>query len=197
MKATSIRMWWLILFMPIMLMLNGCSGRIIPPQPPESPRAVFVLDHGHHSSLIIEDKQGDMTRYSYGDWRYYAEGNTGIWSGLRALFVPTQAGLGRKQLSGPASIENIHNQITVVIANAVSIEAEAKAVDDLQLKLEKIYRQNQGQQIYHGTFDLYFVPYPKPYSFWHNSNHMLGQWLSELGTDIHGWPLFSNWQLQP
>lgn len=190
-------MRWLILIIFASLIGSGCSGRITPPHPPEIPRTVFILDHGHHSSLIIEDKQGDIARYSYGDWQYYAEGKTGFWSGLRALLTPTKAGLGRKQLAGPATIENVRNQLKVAIANAISIEVEAKAVDDLQLKIEKIYRQNQGQQIYHGTFDLYFVPYPKPYSFWHNSNHMLGHWLSELGNDIDGWPLFSNWQLQP
>lgn len=34
------------------------------------------------------------------------------------------------------------------------------------------------------------------YSLRHNSNQVIGQWLTELGSEIRGWPLLSNWQLQ-
>lgn len=180
-----------------MLMLSGCSGRITPPNIPQTSRAVFVLDHGQHSSLVIEDKQGGLARYSYGDWRYYAEGKTGIWSGLRAMFAPTKAGLGRKQLSGPATLENIQKQLRIAVVQAVPLQAEAFAVDALQDKLETIYLQNQDSKIYRQDYDLEFVHHPMTYSVRHNSNQVIGQWLTELGSEIHGWPLFSNWQVQP
>lgn len=178
-------------------MLSGCSGRITPPKSPEIPRAVFVLDHGQHSSLIIEDKQGDLARYSYGDWRYYAEGKTGIFSGVRAIFVPTKAALGRKQLSGPATPENIHEQVKIAVLTIVSLEAEASAVDALQQKLDTVYQQNQASRIYRQDFDLEFVHYPMTYSVLNNSNQVIGQWLTELGSEIEGWPLLSNWQVNP
>ena len=197
MKATYIRMWWLSLIIPIILILSGCSGRITPPKSPEIPRAVFVLDHGQHSSLIIEDKQGDLARYSYGDWRYYAEGKTGIFSGVRASFVPTKAALGRKQLSGPATPENIHEQVKIAVLTIVSLEAEASAVDALQQKLDTVYQQNQASRIYRQDFDLEFVHYPMTYSVLNNSNQVIGQWLTELGSEIEGWPLLSNWQVNP
>ena len=197
MKATYIRMWWLSLIIPIILILSGCSGRITPPKSPEIPRAVFVLDHGQHSSLIIEDKQGDLARYSYGDWRYYAEGKTGIFSGVRAIFVPTKAALGRKQLSGPATPENIHEQVKIAVLSIVSLEAEASAVDALQQKLDTVYQQNQASRIYRQDFDLEFVHYPMTYSVLNNSNQVIGQWLTELGSEIEGWPLLSNWQVNP
>lgn len=187
----------MVLIIFALLMFTGCSGRIIPPPTPEIPRAVFVLDHGHHSSLVIEDKQGEMTRYSYGDWQYYAEGKTGLWSGLRAMFIPTKAALGRKQLSGPATLESIQKQMRIVVVSAVPLEAEATAVDALQAKLESIYQQNRASKIYRPDFDLEFVHYPSPYSILHNSNQVNGQWLAELGSNIKGWPLLSNWKIQP
>ena len=187
----------LVLIIFAVLMLSGCSGRIIPPPSPDIPRSVFVLDHGHHSSLVIEDKQGEMTRYSYGDWRYYAEGKTGFWSGLRAIFVPTKATLGRKQLSGPATLQSIEKQMRIAVVGAVPLEAEASAVDALQDKLESIYQQDRTSKIYRPDFDLDFVRYPTPYSILHNSNQVTGQWLTELGSEIEGWPLLSHWQVKP
>lgn len=195
MKITTIRTGWLILVVFISLILSGCSGRITPPTTPETPRSVFVLDHGQHSSLVIEDKHGNLARYSYGDWRYYAEGETSFWSGLRAMFAPTKAALGRKHLSGPATLENVQKQVRIVVINTVPLEAEASAVDALQYKLETIYLQNQYSKIYRQDYDLEFVHYPLDYSVRHNSNQVIGLWLTELGSDIHGWPLLSNWRL--
>ncbi|MCB2426342.1 DUF2459 domain-containing protein [Methylophaga pinxianii] len=178
------------------LVSSGCSGRIIPPPVPETPRAVFVLDHGQHSSLVLEDKHGSLTRYSYGDWRYYAEGKTGFWSGFRALFIPTQAALGRKQLAGPATLDNVHQQIKIGVINTVSLKAEASVVDTLQHQLDLIYQQNQHAKRYRYDFDLEFVPHPRPYSLRYNSNQAVGQWLTTLGSEIQGWPLLSNWTIQ-
>jgi len=197
MKKNRIKTIYLLLVMTFTLILSGCSGRITPPQIPETPRAVFVLDHGQHSSLVIEDKHGNLARYSYGDWRYYAEGKTGLWSGLRAIFTPTKAALGRKQLSGPATLENVQKQVRIVVVNAVPLEAEAAAVDALQYQLETIYIQNQDSKIYRRDYDLEFVRHPKTYSVRHNSNQVIGQWLTELGSEVHGWPLLSNWRIQP
>jgi hypothetical protein len=197
MLKTHLSSYWLIVMGFSIVLLSGCSGRIIPPPSPETPRAVFVLDHGQHSSLVIEDKQGALTRYSYGDWRYYAEGRTGFWSGLRALLIPTQAALGRKQLSGPATLDNVHQQVKIAVIKTVSLKAEATVVDDLQRQLDFIYQQNQHAKQYRVDFDLEFVHHPMPYSIRHNSNQVIGQWLTTLGSEIHGWPLLSNWTIQP
>ena len=187
----------LLLLVTVALLLSGCSGRITPPMTPEIPRMVFVVDHGQHSSLIIENRQGDITRYSYGDWHYYAKGQTSILSGLRAVLIPGQSALGRKQLAGPASVENIQKQLRIAVVNVISFTAEASAVDNLQQKLESIYQQHQTSRIYRKDYDLDFVHHPKPYSLRHNSNQVVGQWLSELGGEVHGWPLLSNWKIEP
>lgn len=186
----------LSLIVTLAVILSGCSGRIVPPPAPETPRAVFILNHGQHSSMVLEDKQGNLMRYSYGDWRYYAEGNTGFWSGLRAIFFPTKAALGRKALAGPATLENVQQQVIIPTKNVLSLQAEAAAVDALKQKLDAIYQQNQKSKRYRPDYDLDFVHHPMTYSLRHNSNQVIGQWLTELGSEIRGWPLLSNWQLQ-
>ena len=111
--------------------------------------------------------------------------------------MPTKAALGRKQLSGPATPENIHEQVKIAVLTIVSLEAEATAVDALQQKLDTVYQQNQASRIYRQDFDLEFVHYPMTYSVLNNSNQVIGQWLTELGSEIEGWPLLSNWQVNP
>lgn len=180
----------------LLFLISACSGKITPPHEPESARQVFVLNHGRHSSLVLEGADGDLRRYSYGDWRFYAEGKTGFFSGLRALFMPTKSALGRRELSGPATLDNVTQQINILVLNSVTLDAEAFKVDQLTAELEKIYQQNIASKIYRPDFDLDFVHHPNTYHTFHNSNQIIGQWLRQLGSEIHGWPLLSDWQIQ-
>jgi len=186
----------LISLFGLVLLLSACSGKITPPPEPEVSRQVFVLNHGRHSSLVLEGADGDLKRYSYGDWRFYAEGQTSFFSGLRALFVPTKSALGRKELPGPATLDNVIKQVNILIINSVTLNAEAMKVDQLKAELDNIYQQNQASKIYRPDFDLYFVHHPNQYHTFHNSNQIIGIWLNQLGSEIHGWPLLSDWQLQ-
>lgn len=175
--------------------LAGCSARIVPPAPPDEPRTVFLLDHGRHSSLVLARADGTLVRYSYGDWRYYVEGETGLRHGMRAVFVPSQAALGRRELPGPATPENVGRQVLVVIERILPLQTEAVAADGLQTILEAIYQDNRDQALFHAEYDLEFVPHPRAYTLTHNSNRAVANWLIELGCEIHGTPILSRWQL--
>ncbi len=99
------------------LWLSGCGATVYPPPDVAAPSQVGVLDHGQHSSLILQIPDG-MVRYSYGDWKWYALRQTGPAEGIAALFWPTQAGLGRKQLPGPFSPMAVSREVRVGIENA-------------------------------------------------------------------------------
>lgn len=179
----------------LMSALLGCSAKIVPPDDAKVMRQVWVLNHGRHSSLILQKADGDLMRYSYGDWRFYAQGKTSLFSGLRAISVPTKAALGRKQLFGPATLDRVKQQLSIAVVDAVSIQADADQVEQLQQQLESIYRHNRSAMIYRQAYDLKFVPHPDRYHLLHNSNQVVGQWLIELGSEIRGWPLLSDWQV--
>jgi len=66
------------LLLGAVLILGGCTTTtIVPPPSPQAPATVLLLDHGLHASLVLPDETGRAVRYSYGDWDYYALGETG------------------------------------------------------------------------------------------------------------------------
>lgn len=126
-----------------------------------------------------------MLRYSYGDWRYYALGRTGAVSGLRALLWPTQAGLGRKRLAGPIAEENIVSGLRVIVESVKLYEVDPGKLNELKEKLDRIYRNNINTKRYNQKYDLNFVHHPKAYSALNNSNHVVADWLEDLGCVPH------------
>ena len=95
-----------------LLWLSGCGATVYPPPGVAAPSQVGVLDHGQHSSLILQIPDG-MVRYSYGDWKWYAFRQTGPTEGTSALFWPSQAALGRKELPGPFSPAAVAREVRV------------------------------------------------------------------------------------
>ncbi|MFU8838770.1 MAG: hypothetical protein ACNA75_10770 [Thiohalomonadaceae bacterium] len=185
----------IILLLLCLPLLAACSARIVAPVPLEQPRAIFVLDHGRHSSLVLSRADGSLLRYSYGDWRYYAEGEIGFWDGLRAVFVPTAAAMGRRELPGPADAALLPGQVRVLIVHLHAMQAEAARLDQLIVVLEGLYQDGQAQRHYRADFDLEFVPHPVPYTLWHNSNRVVAEWLMQLGLQVEGRAVLSRWQV--
>src|SRR5688572_33154323 len=85
---------WARVLVPLLVMLAGCSTTVVTPAAPLEPVTAFLLDHGSTSSLVMPTADGNMVRYVYGDWNWYALRNTGIIDGLRALLGPSQGTLG-------------------------------------------------------------------------------------------------------
>ena len=133
-----------------------------------APSQVGVLDHGQHSSLILQISDG-MVRYSYGDWQWYALRQTGPIEGTAALFWPSAAALGRKQLPGPFSPAAVTRAFRVAIEHALYVTVDASDVQLLVGRLDRIYEENHAERVDNAAYDLVFVPYPEPYSMFHNS----------------------------
>jgi hypothetical protein len=175
----------------------GCATAIVPPPAPPDPRPVFLLDHGRHSSLVLPTPEGGAVRYAYGDWNYYALRRTGLLQALPALLWPTRAGLGRRELAGPAEAEAIRRQVRVGIERLYRIVVSAGAVDRLRARLDGIYESRRHTRVYNAAYDLEFVHHPRPYWGFHNSNQVVASWLEALGCDVRGLGLFSRWKVEP
>lgn len=183
----------------LILLLCGCAGTVTRPDPNGEPgdRQVFLLDHGRHSSLVLSRTDGSLVRYAYGEWLWYAEGRSGFWRALPTLFTPTRSTLGRRQWEGSANEAAIRSRVRVEIRSVHPLLASGHRVDALDRRLQVHFDRHAEQPLYNARFDLEFVPGYRPYTLWHNSNHVVADWLAELGLDVRGNPVFGKWQVRP
>lgn len=158
------------------LLLGACATTIVPPESVERPQAVFVLDHGRHSSLVLPHPDG-FVRYAYGDWRWYAEVETGATEASRTLLWPSAAGLGRSLTEGDATAGGVRAELIVGIQDLHEVQVETDRVATLRSSLERLHRENHASLKYNAAYDLAFVEHPEPYAVWNNSNHKLAEWL--------------------
>lgn len=173
--------------------LAGCAATIVPPATVSRPAKVAVLDHGRHASLLLETPQG-MVRYAYGEWEWYALGRTGAGRAMAALFLPTEATLGRRRLPGPLTAENAARQVSEGFEDIVIVVAEADRVQRLAGRLDALFAAGEGRAVHHPGHDLTFVPIPQSYSLGRNSNLVLAEWLQELGIRVDNPGVFSIWR---
>ncbi|MDX1610377.1 MAG: hypothetical protein R3225_09680 [Halofilum sp. (in: g-proteobacteria)] len=178
------------------LLLGACANTVVPPQTPDNPVPVFLLDHGRHASLVLARDYG-ITRYSYGHWDYYARNRTGALRASGTLFGDDQAGLGRRQLPGPADLRNVRRRVLVPIQHAWRIEVPAARAATLSRRLDGIFRANLASRLDNPLYDLEFVHHPEPYGVDHNSNHVTGEWLRALGCEVDMGGPFSIWTIVP
>lgn len=181
-----------------LLLLCGCVARVVPPEPHTlaQPVDVYLLDHGRHASLVLPHEKGGVARYSYGDWRWYVEGEHRLWVGAAAMLWPTTAGLGRGlhlHVDLPREIKSLAPEGLV---DTYVLPAELRKVMLLQRRLDDHFAQQAFfTPVYSATHGLEFVPYPRRYTAFHQSNLKVASWLRELGSEVTGSPWLSNWEL--
>jgi len=179
----------------MVLLLSACGTTgVIPPDSPQEPVPVFLLDHGRHTSLVLPAPDGTMTRYAYGDWRFYAERKTGLRHAIAAITWPTESALGRRHLPGPPTEAAVRVQVRVGIQEVSSLWVEAARVRALRDRLDDWFER--GPVLESPEVDLSFVPYPRSYSLGHNSNTMIAEWLEELGAEVSRKPLWAGWRVE-
>ncbi len=177
-----------------LLLLTGCATVVTPPESPEQPLPVLIVDHGRHTSLVLPDGDG-LVRYAYGDWRYYAEGERGARAAFDALFRGTLAALGRREFAGRPEPEAVIARLRVHVEQVHLLHVEADAVERLRARLDAIFAAGAEARLYNPQMDLEFTPYPVPYTWRHNSNRVVAEWLVELGCEVSRYPMLANWRI--
>lgn len=177
------------------LVLAGCATTIVPPATVTEPAKAAVLDHGRHSSLLLERPDGSMVRYAYGEWDWYAEGKTGPVRAFGALFLPSEAALGRKLLPGPLSPDAAREQVGEGFEEIFVFEVEAPRVDSLARRLDALFEAGRDRVFRNPAFNLEFAPIPASYWLGRNSNVVTAEWLEELGCGVEGASVLSDWTM--
>lgn len=176
--------------------MAGCATVITVPTVIGKSATVFLLDQGHHSSLVLPMPGHHMARFSYGDWDYYALADTGVYQGASALLWPTQGALGYRGLPGPPTAASVRAQVAVPIVHIYPLRVEQIRVERLRHRLMALYHANVDTRVYNPRYDLYFVHDPQGYDIFHDSNHEVARWLERLGCEVRGPALLSNWKIE-
>lgn len=173
---------------------TACTNTVVPPAEPANPTAAFLLDHGRHASLVLEGPDG-ITRYSWGDWYYYALNRTGPLRASGTLFGANTAGLGRRRLPGPAEQARVRRQVAVPIEALWRIDVPGENARRLHGRLDRRFRDARATRTANPLYDLEFVQDEQPYNVTSNSNHRVGEWLRELGCEVRMAGPFSSWRV--
>lgn len=188
----------LVLSVLAVVVLSGCAAAtIVPPAAVSDPVRAAVLDHGRHSSLLLQRSDGSVVRYAYGEWEWYAVGRTGPGRAVGALFWPSEAALGRRQLPGPLTREAAREQVGEGFEDILIFEVEAVRAERLDRRLDALFRSGQARLAYNRDFDLEFVPVEASYWIGRNSNLVMAEWLEELGCRVDDPGVLSAWRLRP
>jgi Protein of unknown function (DUF2459) len=162
---------------------------IIPPSNPINSVNVYLIDYGFHSRLILPNDRDKCLEYAYGDWQYFALNKQDWLTGAAALFLPTQAALGRKF----RNCDRLYLLAARKDNSLLSITVEKARVDRL-LKLLNAHFDRPTIQIENPHTGMTLVPYNRPYTVLHNSNHELVRWLQDLGCRVEGFVLWANFK---
>lgn len=178
-----------------LLLLGGCAASLEGPDEVVQARVVQLLEHGRHSSLLLTAADDSRVRYAYGDWAWYVEEKTGAAAGARALLRDSPAGFGRQRLGPAQPGRSLASEVGIGIQTVYRFEISAQRVDSLISKLDRQF--DTGDTPYYSEArQLSFVPHPRPYRLSYNSNHMVADWLRELGVEVEGNPAIGRWRLQ-
>lgn len=178
----------------LVLSFSGCATTIVPARSVEAPVSVFVLDHGYSASLVLPAEY-DTVRYAYGDMTYYGRGGRGVSQAMSALFWPTQAALGRKQLSAEPRAAELRRQVGVRIEAMHEVVVARACARALARRLNARFQAKADQMVVNPSAGLRFVPMEPDYHLLHNSNHAVAHWLEEMGAEVRGQPIGSRWRV--
>src|SRR5439155_10764301 len=99
-RRMSARTWAILL----LILAGGCSATIIPPASPSNSQTIYVADYGRHSSILLPEPDGKFTEYAWGDWEWFALGDTSAPSAVRAVLFSDSSTLGQREVARHESV---------------------------------------------------------------------------------------------
>ncbi|NJL80620.1 MAG: DUF2459 domain-containing protein [Richelia sp. RM2_1_2] len=166
---------------------------IVPPADTAEALTIYIADYGLHSELVLPSGNGELIQYAYGDWNYFALNQQDLKNGATALFIPTQGTLGRQKFSNIVELQQIIQQQNYTLLSLVV--ARNKVTQLLQL-LDQRFSRNISTKIENSQTGLTLVKDERDYTFLHNSNHEIVEWLRALDCQIYGFVMWANFRVK-
>jgi hypothetical protein len=176
---------------------SGCATRVYPPASPLNPTSVYLCDYGVHSSLLLPTGDGRFVEYVYGDWAYAAMNETDPLHTLGALLFSLQPALGRRFMTPPPGDKfplppNQPNTVTPIVVDGEKVAAVVNRLNTRFLRHINTALPNTTP-----NYAFMFVKDDQHYSAIHSCNHLTLEDLIGMGCTIGGFPILSNFIVEP
>jgi hypothetical protein len=192
-RKNLLRLLPLVAVLVVSMVCIGCGWTVTPPDRVSNPRVIFLSTYGQHSRVALQIDETRMIEYGFGDWRYYAVGEKSAWRGVMALAVPTESALGRRIVPMAGSADGF--SYVAGSGRSALLRVERRRIDELVAALDARYRANLGSEI-SGSGGFTYVKDEPSYHLLKNSNHQAAGWLRELGCEVSGFPIISNFEVK-
>ena len=187
--------YWLCAPGFLFLLFNGvgCSGTIHPPAVQSDSTTVYLADYGRHSSILLPEQNGNYVEWAYGDWKWFALGETRWYNAIGAILWSGQSTLGRREVAAPADDASLAKSLEA--DRVVKVQVPEKSAARLLASLEKRYESEKPPEVYSNYSKLEHVKDHEQYWVLHNCNHVTMRWLKELGCRVDGFGMLSNFKV--
>lgn len=173
--------------------LGACQYHVAPQAALADPVEVHIIDYGRHASLALPTGDAGLAEWAWGDWHYFARRDHSLGSALRALFSSDGSALTRRDIAR-ADATALRRHLN---AEAVhTIEVERQRATRLHDRLAARYERARASELIHED-GRRFVRDDTGYSLFHNSTHVLADWLEELGCGVRGWGAIAAFAIDP
>jgi hypothetical protein len=191
MSQTILRHANLAIILAAGLIAAGCGATVYSPAHPANPTAIYMADYGRHSSVFFPMEDSGFVEYSFGDWNFYAMGNSTNSDGFHALFWSCSATMARRYTHPEAGKAGPSPLFGPRVFQLTVGRSQMQAVRD---KLELRWRSLIKTRIYNPYEDMEFVRDPIHYSWLYTCNDWTAQLLREMGCKVDGITTFSSFQ---
>lgn len=180
----------------VLLLAGGCATTVVPPAHVDDPVAVYLTDYGRHSSLLLPRRTGGYDEFAFGDWNFFAKGNTAWWVQVQAMLRSPQATLGRRFVAYSGR-DDEKLQKALGADRLIRIEVSRLRAEVLAEDLSAAFRRREEDLIFSDYSRLDHIPDDAHYWGLHNCNHVTAEWLRRLGCEVNGPAMLSNFVVRP
>lgn len=165
-----------------LLFTGGCVTRVTPPAAPPDAVAVFLVDYGHHASLVLPRDEHTLVEYAYGEWNWFALNHQQWFDAIPALLWPTPGALGRRDWTIDGDAEAVARQLRA--RRAWRLDVPRAAVATLLAELDERFESAAEPPIYNRLRRLTFARDPRAYWLGRHCNTVVADWLRRLGCRV-------------
>jgi hypothetical protein len=176
------------------LLLPGCAWTVRPPAQLADPVPVWISEYGKHCRIAVPSGRSTFIEYGFGEWNYYGREKRGLFSILRAGSGWGAGAFSRRELV-PAPDGTLGPWQTGGTRSEGILVERARA-EALRTKLDARWQANQHTVRTREIDGVTVSRDPARYHLFRNSNHATAEWLGELGCEVRGFPILSNFRVK-